>query len=98
MQNRFQSYFNISASLIKLYDAKTPFAIFLKNYFSQHKKHGSTDRKKIATLCYSYFRLGNALKSLSIEEKMKIGFFISDKTKIFCGMRVSNYFSLLLFN
>ena len=79
MQNRFQSYFNISASLIKLYDAKTPFAIFLKNYFSQHKKHGSTDRKKIATLCYSYFRLGNALKSLSIEEKMKLGFFICNE-------------------
>ncbi len=76
MQNRFQSYLNTSTSLIKLYDATIPFAIFLKNYFAQHKKHGSTDRKNIATLCYSYFRLGNSFKAVSIEEKIKIGFFI----------------------
>jgi 16S rRNA (cytosine967-C5)-methyltransferase len=84
MQNRFQSYLNTSSSLIKLYDAKTPFSVYLKNYFAQHKKHGSTDRKNIAALCYSYFRLGNSLSSISTEEKIKIGFFIcNDEPKQF---------------
>ena len=76
MQNRFQSYLNTATSLIVKYDIKTPFAIYLKNYFAQHKKHGSTDRKNITTLCYSYYRLGKALEKLSVEERIKIGFFI----------------------
>ncbi len=76
MQNRFQSYLNTATSLIVKYDIKTPFAIYLKNYFAQYKKHGSTDRKNIATLCYSYYRLGKALEKLSVEERIKIGFFV----------------------
>lgn len=65
---RFQSYFNTAAGLIKLYDGKIPLVHFLKQYFAQHKKHGSKDRKFIAHLCYGYYRLGHLLKELTIEE------------------------------
>ena len=73
---RFQSYFNIAASLVKQYNGQIPFAHFLKNYFSQNKKHGSKDRKYITQLCYNYYRLGNALRDFSIEEKLKTALFI----------------------
>ena len=53
---RFQSYFNTAISLIKTYDGSIPLQHFLKQHFSQHKKHGSKDRKFITHLCYCYYR------------------------------------------
>lgn len=45
---------------------------YLQQYFSQNKKHGSKDRKQISHLCYSYYRMGHALKELPVEEKLKV--------------------------
>ncbi len=73
---RFQSYFNTAISLIKLYDGSVPLVHFLKQYFAQHKKHGSKDRKFITHFCYCYYRLGHALKELPIEEKLKTALFL----------------------
>lgn len=76
----YQSYFNTAVSLIGAYDGSTPLVHFLRQYFSQHKKHGSKDRKLITHLCYTYFRLGHALKELLIEERLKIALFLCNKT------------------
>ena len=73
---RFQSYFNTAITLIKLYDGKFPLAIFLKQYFAVHKKHGSKDRKFISHLCYCYYRLGHAFDNISTEEKLKTTLFL----------------------
>lgn len=73
---RFQSYFNTAVSLIHQYDGSIPLSHFLKQYFAQHKKHGSKDRKWIAQLCYTYFRLGHALRELATEERLKIALFL----------------------
>ncbi|MDE3143628.1 MAG: Fmu (Sun) domain-containing protein [Bacteroidota bacterium] len=73
---RFQSYFNTSISLIKKYDGSVPLVHFLKQYFSQNKKHGSKDRKFISHLCYCYYRLGHALKELPAEEKLKAAIYL----------------------
>jgi 16S rRNA (cytosine967-C5)-methyltransferase len=73
---RFQSYFNTAVLLLRQYDGTVPLVHFLKQYFVQHKKHGSKDRKFIAHLCYSYFRLGQALKDITIEEKLKTALFL----------------------
>lgn len=54
------SYLQMSLSLIERYDGAMPLAAFLKQYFAQHKKHGSRDRKLISHLCYTYYRLGKA--------------------------------------
>lgn len=54
-----------------------PFAAWLKNFFKEQKKYGSKDRKEIAHLCYSFFRLGKAFENLTIEEKLLIGVFLS---------------------
>ncbi len=53
-----------------------PLVHFLKQYFAQHKKHGSKDRKLISHACYCYYRLGHALKKHSVEERLKIALFL----------------------
>lgn len=73
-----QQHLHTAAGLISAYDGLLPFAAFLKNYFKNHKKHGSTDRRHIAALCYGYFRLGKAVSDQagaekSLEEKILAG-------------------------
>ncbi len=53
------------------YDGSLPLAHYLKQYFGRHKKHGSTDRKCIAHICYSFFRLGHCLRDSSIQERVQ---------------------------
>jgi 16S rRNA (cytosine967-C5)-methyltransferase len=73
---RFQSYFNHSLAIIDGYDGRTPLSHHLKHYFAGHKKHGSTDRKWIAHGCYSYYRLGHALKDQPTAERLKAALFL----------------------
>lgn len=73
---RFQSYFNTAVLIIKQYDGTVPLLHFLKQYFSQHKKHGSKDRKWISHFCYNYYRLGHALKENSVEERLLVALFL----------------------
>ncbi len=73
---RFQSYFNTTIQLIKIFDGSVPLTHFLRQYFSQHKKHGSKDRKFISHLCYSYYRLGQSFKELNVEDKLKAAIYL----------------------
>ncbi|HEY0677061.1 MAG TPA: Fmu (Sun) domain-containing protein, partial [Chitinophagaceae bacterium] len=70
------SHLNTAIQLIQHYRGEMPFSIYLKSFFSKHKKHGSKDRKRIGHLCYSFFRLGKSLQTHSIEEKILIGSFL----------------------
>ncbi len=54
-----------------------PFSHFLKARFKTEKKFGSRDRKIISDLCYSAFRLGKAGLSLSTEERILTGYFLT---------------------
>lgn len=66
----YYSHLNSAALILELYDGQIPFAHFIKNYFSQNKKYGSKDRKQIAGLCYSYFRLGKAFLNIPVKERL----------------------------
>jgi 16S rRNA (cytosine967-C5)-methyltransferase len=76
----YDSYCNTAVRLIKAYDGKTPLPHFLKKFFSENKKFGSTDRKQISGLCYAYFRCGRALPELPTEERILTGVFLSGHT------------------
>ncbi|MDE3235369.1 MAG: Fmu (Sun) domain-containing protein [Bacteroidota bacterium] len=65
-----------AVKIIEQYNGNVPLVHHLKQYFSLHKKHGSKDRKSIAQLCYSHYRLGKAFHELSIEERIKIALFL----------------------
>lgn len=74
--SRYFSYLNTAVSLIRNYKGQEPLANHLKKFFSENKKIGSTDRKQISHLCYSYFRLGKALPGAAIEERIVAGLFM----------------------
>src|SRR5688572_17056758 len=75
--NRYYSYLNTAITILNEYTGQEPFSSFLKKFFSQHKKYGSKDRKHIAHLCYSYFRLGKALTDLEVNLRVLLGLFFS---------------------
>ncbi|RYZ20509.1 MAG: Fmu (Sun) domain protein [Chitinophagaceae bacterium] len=58
-------------TLLELYDGKTPFAGWLKEYFRKEKKFGSRDRRVVTQLCYGYFRLGGLLADRDREERIR---------------------------
>ncbi len=69
-------YIKSAAAIIDQYDGAIPLTAFLKNHFSQNKKYGSKDRKHISHLCYCYYRSGHALKSLPVEQSIRIALFL----------------------
>lgn len=72
VKKHFESVINI----LKMYDGSLPLSHFLKQYFAQHKKHGSKDRKQITHLCYCYYRLGKTLQNAVIEERLKLAIYL----------------------
>jgi 16S rRNA (cytosine967-C5)-methyltransferase len=78
--SRYHSYLNTARDILSAYKCQEPFAFFIKKYFAQFKKFGSTDRKLISHLCYCYFRLGRALISLPIEEKIIFALFLCSES------------------
>ena len=74
--SRYYSYLNSAIAILKQYDGIEPFAAFIKKHFSVNKKFGSKDRKTITNLCYCYFRLGNALQSIPLDEKILVALFL----------------------
>lgn len=75
------SYLRSALEIIDLYKGGQPFAGWIKNYFRQHKKFGSRDRKWVSHLCYCFFRTGRAFEGHSLQEKMLRGLFLVSNTK-----------------
>jgi 16S rRNA (cytosine967-C5)-methyltransferase len=74
---RSHSYLNSAKRILHLYKGTVPLTAWLKQFFKEHKKYGSKDRKEIAHLCYSYFRLGNSFLYATEEERILLGLFLS---------------------
>lgn len=53
-----------------------PFHFFIRQYFREHRKYGSRDRKFITGLCYAYFRMGNMFRDVEIKQKILIAVFL----------------------
>ncbi|MEP6747667.1 MAG: Fmu (Sun) domain-containing protein [Bacteroidota bacterium] len=73
---KYYSYLNSAGEIIELYKAQQPFHLFIKDFFRQYKKYGSSDRRQITHICYCYFRLGNSLKDTPVTEKLIIALFL----------------------
>ncbi|MDB5223944.1 MAG: Fmu (Sun) protein [Chitinophagaceae bacterium] len=75
---RFLSYLNSAVTILRSYNGNEPFHLYVKKYFTANKKYGSRDRKQITSLCYNYFRLGNAVKNIPIEERIVLATFLCE--------------------
>ena len=85
----YNSYVNTADLLLQGYLGMEPFSNYIKKFFSENKRFGSTDRKEISSLCYYYFRLGSGAKpDLPVREKILLGKFI-------CGYSAEGYFELI---
>jgi 16S rRNA (cytosine967-C5)-methyltransferase len=73
---KYYSHLNTAVSVLEMYKGKEPFTHFLRNFFSQRRKYGSKDRKQIAQLCYSFFRLGKAGQGLLPEDRVLTAYFL----------------------
>jgi 16S rRNA (cytosine967-C5)-methyltransferase len=73
------SYLGSAVTILQSYNGSQPFHLYIKKYFAANKKFGSRDRKQITSLCYNYFRLGNAAKDISVEDKILLAEQISNK-------------------
>lgn len=76
-----QAYINTAQEILNAYKGEIPFGSFLKNFFAANKKFGSRDRKNITHLCYCFFRLGKALYSVDVKERMVVGLFLCSLEK-----------------
>jgi len=76
--SRFHSHIASATKIINTYSAGKPLAIHIRSFFAADKKFGSKDRRAIASLCYYYFRTGNAFKKETIEEKILAGLFLCE--------------------
>jgi 16S rRNA (cytosine967-C5)-methyltransferase len=63
-------------NIISQYNQEEPLHRFLATYYRQNKQMGSRDRKTASRLVYNYFRLGNILSNLPIEERLTIAEFL----------------------
>lgn len=78
--SRFHSYINSAKEILLDYAGEEPFSSFIKKFFAGNKKYGSKDRKQISHLCYCYFRLGQGITKMPVEEKILLTLFLcSDK-------------------
>lgn len=68
--SRHHSHINSAKKIIETASVGEPLVHQLKNFFANNKNIGSNDRKNIASLCYNYYRIGNALKNKTVEEKI----------------------------
>jgi 16S rRNA (cytosine967-C5)-methyltransferase len=62
--------------VIQSYRFQKPLSVFLREIFRAHRGMGSTDRRIVSQCVYSFFRLGKALASYSVEEKTAVGTFL----------------------
>ncbi len=75
--SRNWSHLYSAEKIIGAYEGTIPFSAWLKNYFKQNKKFGSSDRRNIQQLCFGYFRLGKSFADLTIQEKIITGYFLT---------------------
>lgn len=67
---RYHGYLQSAEKILLTYAGAVPLAVFLKQFFAQHKQMGSRDRKAISHLCYQYYRMGNMLSQLPVKDKL----------------------------
>lgn len=69
--SKHHSHLNSAVAILSSYDGTVPFAQALKRFFADQKKYGSTDRRQIGHLCYSYYRALRILADdMSLNDKI----------------------------
>ena len=73
---KFDNQLRYALQIIDTYQGEMPLYAWLKSYFRDNKQMGSRDRRLLSTLVYGFYRLGHAVKGLSVEDRMLAGLFL----------------------
>jgi 16S rRNA (cytosine967-C5)-methyltransferase len=73
---KFDNQLRYALQIIDTYQGEMPLYAWLKSYFRDNKQMGSRDRRLLSTLVYGFYRLGHAVKSLSVEDRILAGLFL----------------------
>lgn len=69
------------ATITERYQGEVPLAIFLKNFFRQHPKLGSRDRKMLSEMAYAWYRVSKALDAtLDFQTRVQACLFLTERT------------------
>jgi 16S rRNA (cytosine967-C5)-methyltransferase len=72
----FDNQLRHAAAIIASYQGETPLHGWLKSFFREHKQMGSKDRRQLSNMVYGFYRLGHALKGITVEERILTGLFL----------------------
>jgi 16S rRNA (cytosine967-C5)-methyltransferase len=78
--SRQHSHITSAIKIIETAKVGEPLVHHLKKCFAANKKFGSKDRKSISSLCYNFYRIGNALKNKTVEERILAATFLCNNT------------------
>ncbi len=73
---RFEQHLRTFLQVLDEYPENTPLAKFLPGYFRQHKQMGSSDRRTVSRLLYTYYRLGVACAGEVPSERLFLAEFL----------------------
>ncbi len=94
----FDNRLRIFKEFMELFPNDRPITKFLPEFFKRNKQMGSRDRKNLSQAIYSYYRLGNCLNDLAIEERLMLALFLTshedDPFVIYFKPEFANQFSL----
>jgi 16S rRNA (cytosine967-C5)-methyltransferase len=73
----WQAHLRTAEQVLAHYEGEEPFPTYLKDFFRENSKFGSRDRRRIAQLCFQFFRLGQALSGYPLRERILAGTLLS---------------------
>ena len=78
---KFDNHLRYAVQIIRAYIGDIPLHAWLKSFFRDNPQMGSSDRKQVSNLVYSFYRLGHTLRDISTEERIMTGLFLLSKTE-----------------
>ena len=72
----FDNQLRHALHIIDTYQGDMPLHAWLKDFFRLNKQMGSRDRKLLATLVYSFYRLGHAARNLPAKDRLLTGLYL----------------------
>jgi 16S rRNA (cytosine967-C5)-methyltransferase len=73
---KYDNQLRYAVQMIETFHGNIPLHAWLKQYFRENKQMGSRDRKQVAGMIYSFYRLGKAEIKLTIPDRILLGLFL----------------------
>lgn len=68
--SRWQAYIRSAEQVVARYDGDIPLSHWIRDFFREHKKMGSSDRRFVGSLAYQYYRTCGLIKGDDVYERI----------------------------